>query len=110
MKPDLMAVSCPQCGEEAALDFRQLKRNANLTLTCGKCGLVHLAFNAMRMSMYEHMKAIGRPVGEPPKPMRLEPIVIFPGEEGTEIVIRRYSNGNERTYTRRTRRPRGSAK
>jgi hypothetical protein len=104
MKPDLMAVSCPQCGEEAALDFAQLKRNANLTLTCGKCGLVHLAFNAAAMSMHEHLKAIGRPVREPPKPMRLAPIVIYPGEDGIEVVLRRYNNGKERMYARRSRR------
>jgi len=84
MIPDLTAIYCPECGEEAAFDFRQLKRNMNLTLTCAKCGLVHLAFNAVSMSMYEHMKAIGRPVGEPPKPHRIEPVIVFPGENGTE--------------------------
>lgn len=108
MKADLMAVSCPQCGEEAALNFGQLRRNANLTLTCGRCGHVHLAFNAASMSMYEHMKAIGRPVGEPPKPHRIEPIVVFPNRDGTEVVMRRYKNGSERIYTRRTERRKSS--
>src|ERR1700722_5627505 len=101
MKPDLMAVSCPQCAEDAALDFRQLKRNANLTMTCGKCGLVHLAFNAMSMAIYQQMKAKGLTKREPPKPQRLEPVSVFPSENGTALVFRRFKNGTETIYTRR---------
>lgn len=105
-KPDLMAVSCPDCGEEAALDYGQLKRNANLTMTCRKCGLVHLAFNAMAMSMHEHLKAKGVTSREAPKPQRLEPVLVLPSKDGTEIVMRRFNNGTETMYTRRAKRPR----
>jgi hypothetical protein len=81
-----------------------------LTLTCGKCGLVHLAFNAVSMAIYQHMKAKGITTREPPTPARLEPIEVFPGEDGTEVVFRRFKNGKESMYTRRAKRSRMAPK
>jgi hypothetical protein len=106
MKPDLMAVSCPDCGERQRSTFGQLKRNANLTMTCGKCGLVHLAFNAASMAIYWHAKERGLTNREAPKPLRLEPIVVLPSKDGTELVMRRLKNGKESVYTRRAKRSR----
>lgn len=104
--PDLVAVICPQCGEEHALDWRKFMRNVNLTLTCSQCDLVYLAFNAVAMVAYQRMKELGRPVGPPPVPSHIDPVRILPGENGFEVVFRRYNNGKERVYTRRARKPR----
>jgi hypothetical protein len=101
-------VNCLQCDEPAELPGAW-RRNANLTMTCPNCGLVHLALNAVRLQVHHGLKARGISNHEkPPTPLPIEPVQLFPNPDGkTESVIRRNKMGGEKFYTRKVKpRPR----
>jgi Zn ribbon nucleic-acid-binding protein len=102
-------VPCPQCGELAELP-RAWKRDASLTMTCASCGHVHLALNAVRLQVYNRLKAAGLSAfEEPPSDLPIEPVQVFPQPDGkTELVFRRNKKGGEMAYTRNVKKkPRG---
>lgn len=103
MKAHKILLSCPQCGEEFSLLWREYKHNRNLKLTCAKCGLVHLAQNAIQIAIYNRAKKAGYPISDPPVPEPLDPVRIFPGKDGTEIVIKRHKTTGDVIYTRRAK-------
>jgi len=104
MKADRIFLSCPQCGEQFSLLWREAKRNANLTVTCAKCGLVHLVMNAVQLAVYNRMKELGHPVGDPPVPEPIDPVRVFPAKDGLELVFRRYKTTGPVAYHRRVKR------
>jgi Zn ribbon nucleic-acid-binding protein len=97
-------VPCPQCGEPAELPSAW-RRDANLTMTCGSCGHVHLALNAVRLQVHGMMKARGfSDQAEPPTLLPIEPVQIFPLPDGkTEVVYRRNKRGGETMFTRKVK-------
>jgi predicted RNA-binding Zn-ribbon protein involved in translation (DUF1610 family) len=110
MRAHRILISCPQCGEQFSLLWREIKRNHNLTLTCASCGLVHLALNAIKLAVHNGLKEGGYPVGEPPVPEPIDPVRVFPSKNGLELVFRRYKTTGEVAYYRRAkRRPKKSA-
>jgi hypothetical protein len=106
MKANRILISCPQCGEQFSLLWREIKRNQNLTLTCRKCGLIHLALNAVILDTYNRLKKMCYRVGDPPIPEPIDPVRVFPGEDGTEFVIRRYKTKGTSLYSRNARKVR----
>jgi hypothetical protein len=107
MKAHRTLISCPECGEQLPLLWREIKRNQNLTITCLKCGLVYLAFNAVRLAIYNRLKELGHTVGKLPTPEPIDPVRIFPAEEGFEWVSRRYKTTGPSLYRRRIRSRKG---
>jgi hypothetical protein len=45
-------------------------------------------------------------VGDPPIPEPIDPVRVFPGEDGTEFVIRRYKTKGTSLYSRNARKVR----
>jgi hypothetical protein len=104
MQKDLVPVACTQCGEEQSFPWRDVKGNANLVLRCVRCGTDYLAFNAVRTAIYERMKELGHATLKPPTPLPIDPVTVFPSQDGLEVVIRRNKRGGERLYYRRAKR------
>ena len=102
-------IRCPKCGDFSWLPSSKLRRDNNLTLTCSKCGHVHLAMNAVQLAVHNLLKAKGLAVGDPPAPQPIEPIRVFPSPDGkTEVVLRRNKTTGETMYTRKIKpKPRG---
>ncbi len=104
MPPNRDFVPCPQCGEQIPFRWGECKRNANLVLMCTACGLNDLALNVLRTAVYERMKELGHTDLKPPTPLPIDPVTVFQGKDGVEVVIRRYKNGREMLYHRRAKR------
>lgn len=97
-------VPCPKCGKQALLP-RVWRRDANLTITCGVCGHIHLALNAVRLRVHDALVQRGiRAIDNRPAPLPIAPVEVVPSAGGTsELVIRRNKKGGERIYYRRTK-------
>ncbi|HEV7219828.1 MAG TPA: hypothetical protein VGN39_13220 [Terriglobales bacterium] len=100
MAPNRDFVPCPKCGEQIPFRWGELKRNANLVISCSACGLNDLASNIVSMAVYKRMKELGHAMPKPPAPQPIDPIRVLHSENGYESVVRRYKNGNQRVYTR----------
>jgi len=92
MKAKGTYVSCPKCGENGFLVTGEIKRNRHLKLTCSKCGCIHSAVDALKMATYQRLKELGYPTGEAPGPEPADPVQVFRGQDGSEVVIRNTKN------------------
>src|SRR5258707_897281 len=109
MPPTRYYLPCSKCGHQFSFLEREHKRNANLTVICTNCGTVNLAFNAVKVWLYQEMKKRGHTIRDPFVPDPIDPVTILASKNGFETVIRRYKNGMEAVYTRRARKlPKGS--
>ncbi len=104
MPPNRDLVPCPKCGEQMPFRWGELKRDANLVLTCTACGLNDLGLNIVQTAVYERMKELGHTDLKPPTPEPIDPVTVLPAKDGSEIVIRRYKNGRQAIYHRRAKR------
>jgi hypothetical protein len=74
-------------------------------MTCGVCGHVHLALNAVRLQVHNTLVQRGiRATDNPPAPLPIAPAQVVPlAGRISELVIRRNKKGGERIYYRKTK-------
>jgi len=104
-----LALPCRQCGKQVSFSEREVKRNANLIATCPHCGFVDLAMNIVGHAVYNRLKKLGHGDLKPFTPEPIDPVIVIPGKNGFETVIRRPKKGGARLYTRKIKSPRKTA-